>query len=35
MKADYLAARQRAVDAHRPDLVEELDKAAVKNGFFD
>ena len=24
MKADYLAARQRAVDAHRPDLVEEL-----------
>ena len=35
MRENYLAARKRAVDAHRPDLVEELDKAAVKNGFFD
>ena len=35
MKEDYLAARKRAVDANRPDLVEELDKAATRNGFFD
>lgn len=35
MKEDYLAARARAVAANRPDLVEELDKMARKNGLFD
>lgn len=35
MKDDYLAARARAVKANRPDLVEELDKMARKNGLFD
>lgn len=35
MKEDYLAARARAVTANRPDLVEELDRIARKNGFFD
>ena len=35
MKDDYLKARKRAVDANRPDLVEELDRAAARNGFFD
>ncbi len=35
MKQEYLAARARAVKANRPDLVEELDKMARKNGLFD
>lgn len=35
MKEEYLAARARAVQANRPDLVEELDKMARKNGLFD
>ena len=35
MKEEYLAARARAVKANRPDLVEELDKMARKNGLFD
>lgn len=35
MKEDYLAARARAVAANRPDLVEELDRMARKNGLFD
>lgn len=35
MKDDYLEARKRAIEANRPDLVEELDRSAVKNGFFD
>lgn len=35
VKESYLAARARAVNAHRPDLVEELDKMARKNGLFD
>lgn len=35
MKKEYLAARARAVKANRPDLVEELDKMARKNGLFD
>ena len=35
MKAKYQAARKRALEAGRTDLVEELDREAVKNGFFD
>ena len=35
MKEEYLAARARAVKANRPDLVEELDNMARKNGLFD
>lgn len=35
MKAEYQAARKRALDAGRTDIVEELDKAAIKNGLFD
>lgn len=35
MKEEYLAARARAVAANRPDLVEELDRMARKNGLFD
>ena len=35
MKAEYQAARKRALDAGRTDLVEELDREAVKNGLFD
>lgn len=35
MKEDYLAARARAVAANRPDLVEELDRMARKNGLLD
>ncbi len=35
IKDDYLEARKRAIEANRPDLVEELDRSAVKNGFFD
>ncbi len=35
IKQEYLDARARAVKANRPDLVEELDKMARKNGLFD
>ena len=35
MKAKYQAARKRALEAGRTDIVEELDKTAIKNGFFD
>ena len=35
MKAEYQAARKRALDAGRTDIVEELDKAAIQNGLFD
>ena len=35
LKEEYLLARRRAVTANRNDLVEELDKMARKNGYFD
>lgn len=35
MKQDYLGARKRAAAANRPDLVEELDRAAARNSLLD